>query len=159
MPEENVKILNPEKSATRISINSSMLGILIFILTVIWTLGAKDYNQFIIFQLVLAIPMLFFSNLAYAKIGYRENSFVFDRFGWVVSTLGNNFTLNVVALIAANFYLKLSYIFVAVLFLGITIYYILNILSSDNPVRQILKLIFIYAIIVFGAIVPLVLYY
>jgi hypothetical protein len=136
-----------------------MMGILVLILTVLWTLGAERYNVYIIVQLVLAIPMLFFSNLAYSKIGYRKNSSFFDRFGWVTSTLGNNFVLNVVALIAASFYPQLGYIYVILLAVGMTIYYILNILSSDNPLRQIIKLILIYAIIIAGAVVPLIYYY
>jgi hypothetical protein len=55
-----------------------MMGSLFFILTLVWTLGVQKFNGFIIGQLVMAIPLLFVSSLAYAKVSYREKNKPFD---------------------------------------------------------------------------------
>ena len=149
--------INPEKSASRVAINAFMIGSLFMVLTVIWTLGPQKFNPFIIWQLVLAIPLIFISSLAYVKVGYRDKSKVFDRFGWLSHTLGNDLVLNSFGLIAATFFKSLGFIYFILLsfmFLG---YYVID--SRHDPTQKTentIKFIFILLIFVIGGIVPLI---
>ncbi len=63
---------NAEKGISHIAINAFMIGSLFMILTLIWTLGPDKFNPFIIWQLVLGIPLIFISSLAYGKVSYRK---------------------------------------------------------------------------------------
>ncbi|MDH4358785.1 MAG: hypothetical protein OEV37_02455 [Candidatus Berkelbacteria bacterium] len=149
---------NPEKSISRVTINGAMMGSLFLILTLIWTLGPEKFNIYIIAQLVLAIPLLFISGLAYAKVGFRSKIRLFDRFGWITTVLGNNFILNVTGLIAATFSKTLSVIYFSLVFTLILIYYAINVFHcGDSLKEELIKVFVILAIILIGGILPLIL--
>jgi len=150
-------IKNPEKSISRVTINGAMMGSLFFILTLIWTLGPEKFNIYIIAQLVLAIPLLFISSLAYAKVGFRSKIRLFDRFGWLTTVLGNNFILNVAGLIAATFSKTLSVIYFSLVFALILIYYAINVFHyGDSLKEELTKVFIILVIILLGGILPLI---
>lgn len=148
-----------DKSISRVAINGTMMASLFLMLTLIWTLGPGKFNiTYIIAQLVLAIPLLFISSLAYAKVSYRKKYHLFDRFAWLATTLGNNFILNVAGLMTAAFSKNIALIYFATSFILITIYYIINICDGLNNIREeVAKLLLILAIIVLGGVVPLLL--
>lgn len=149
---------SPEKSVSRVTINGAMMGSLFFILTLIWTLGPEKFNIFIIGQLVLAIPLLFISSLAYAKIGYRDKWHWFNRFGWITTTLGNNFILNVAGLMAGKFYRELAYVYFSLVIVLVTVYYLINILHGKESLKEELaKLAIVILIVILGGILPLIL--
>jgi hypothetical protein len=153
LPEHHRK----DKSVSRVTINGTMMASLFFILTLVWTLGPQRFNFYIIIPLVLAIPMLFISSHAYAKVSYREKHRVFDRFAWITTTLGNNFVLNVAGLMAATFSKKIAIIYFSTSFILITVYYAINIYDGlDTAREELIKLIFILIIMILGGIVPLI---
>ena len=147
---------NPEKATSRVAINAFMIGSLFMIITIVWTLGPDKFNLFAISQLVLAIPLLFISSLAYAKVSYRTKSMIFDRYGWIAHTVGNNMVLNSFGLIAASFFKPLGLIYFSLAILTIILYYIIDSRhdpsqSKENLIRTILILIIFAA----GGIYPL----
>lgn len=157
--DQNAIPRNAEKSTTRVNLNSAMIGVIFTILTLIWSLKPENFNIFIIYQLVLAIPLLFISSLAYTKIGYSSNIKLFDRFAWFATTFGTNMVLNTAALIAGTFYRPLGFLYLLVMLLGVTGYYTINIITGSHVYNQVIKLSVIYLIIIFGGLLPLFLYY
>jgi hypothetical protein len=146
----------PEKSGTRVSINAFMMANLFFILTLIWTLSPDKFSKFIIYQLVLGIPLLFISSLAYAKLGYWKDILAWDRFAWTTNTLGNIFVLNIIGLIAATFDRTLAFVYFGVVVFLIAFYYGINITLAPHTTRaRIRKFLFFIIILVLGGILPL----
>lgn len=153
----NLENRRKDKSVSRVTINGTMMASLFFILTLVWTLGPKKFNIYIVSQLVLAIPLLFVSSLAYAKVSYREKHHLFDRFAWIATTLGNNFVLNVAGLMAATINKTVALIYFATSFVLITIYYAINIYDGlDTALEETIKLLVILIIMILGGIIPLV---
>lgn len=149
---------NPEKAAAKVSINSFMIGSLFMILTIIWTLNPNKFSPIVIAQLVLAIPLLFVSSLAYAKIGYWKETKWWDRFGWFTNNLGNLLVLNVVGLITSNVFQYISYMFFGLILLLMLFYSIINIHYKPSSINEkILKYLFFVIIIFLGGILPLIL--
>jgi hypothetical protein len=147
---------HPEKASTRVSINAFMMGSLFFILTLVWTLNPQKFSFIIISQLVLAIPLLFISSLAYSKVGYWKTHEVWDRFGWITNTIGNIFVMNVTGLITATIFPKLAIIYFALTIFLVFVYYLLNILYSKHTAKErILKFVLFLVIIYIGGINPL----
>ncbi len=155
MAKRDIQI-NPEKAASRVAINAFMIGSLFMILTLIWTLGPNKFNPFIIWQLVLAIPLLFISSLAYAKVSYRMNAHMFDRYGWISHTLGNNMVLNSFGLIAASFFMTLGIVYFLLAILTVSLYYIIDSKQDRSQSKEnLLKVILILVIFLVGGIYPL----
>lgn len=147
---------HPEKSATRVSINAFMMGSLFFILTLIWTLNPEKFNLIIITQLVLAIPLLFISSLAYSKVGYWAHHEVWDRFAWITNTIGNIFVMNVTGLITASLFPKLALVYFALTIFLIFIYYLINMIYSKHTIKErLLKFLLFIVILYLGGIRPI----
>src|SRR3989344_6427181 len=102
---------NPQKSANKVTINSFMMGSLCFALALIITLGPDKFSPAIIYQLFLAVPLLYVSSLAYSKIGYYAETYAWDTLGWFTNTTGNLFIINAIGLLALTFSRTLSSIF------------------------------------------------
>ncbi len=148
---------NPEKSASKVAINSFMIASLFIILTLIFTLGLEKFSPSVIWELVLAVPLLFVSSLAYAKVGYHKKHQLFDNFGWFASTLGNNFMLNVIGLMSAISSKLLGFVYFGVLFFTIFIYYGIKTYYQPSQIKiSILKLLFILIILILGGVYPLI---
>ena len=147
---------HPEKSASRVSITSFMIGSLLLILTLIWTLKPENFSIILIYQLVLAIPLLFVSSLAYAKVGYWTHHENLDRFAWITNTTGNIFTINVIGLIALTFSKNLAWAYFILVIILIGIYYTLNVIAKPYTLKEkIIKFIIFILIIITGGIWPL----
>ena len=142
---------NPQKSANLVTINSFMMGSLFFILTLIITLDPNKFSKYAIYELVLAIPLLYVSSLAYSKIGYSEETPAWDTFGWLTHTTGNSFVLNAVGLVASKFNQSLAYVYFAILLFLMIIYTITNIKHRKELwIQKIFKLFFLVVIIIWG---------
>ena len=144
---------NPQKSANKVTINSFMMGSLCFALALIITLGADKFLPAIIYQLFLAIPLLYVASLAYSKIGYYEETFAWDALGWITNTTGNLFIINAIGLLALSFSHTLSRIYFS-LFCGLMIFYtVINIHQNKKILSEkIFKISFLLIIVFFGGV-------
>ena len=144
---------NPQKSANKVTINSFMMGSLFFVLTLIITLDPDKFSYPIIFQLFLAIPMLYVSSLAYSKVGYYEKTYAWDILGWFTNTTGNLFVINAIGLLAEKFSHNLSYIYFSLFCLLMIIYTFINIRENRKILHEkIFKLAFLLLIVFLGGV-------
>lgn len=60
------------------------------------------FQPLLLAQLVLSMPLLLTSTLAYAKLGYREKIAAWALLGWVTFELGYAFLLNVIGILMAT---------------------------------------------------------
>ncbi|MCX6723612.1 MAG: hypothetical protein NT155_00350 [Candidatus Staskawiczbacteria bacterium] len=148
--------INSNKASSKVTINSFMMGSLFFILTLIWTLNPSKFSVFIIAQIVLAIPMLFVSSLAYAKIGHWEKVELWDILGWFTNNIGSIFILNAVGLMTAQIYKSIAVCYFALLILLMAVYSIINVVYRRSTLKEkIFKFAFFVFILALGGIVPL----
>ena len=155
--EVDIFTTNPEKASAKVAINSFMMGSLFFILTIIWTLNPEKFSIFIISQIVLAIPLLFVSSLAYSKIGYWKEIRLWDALGWFTNTTGNAFILNVVGLITATVSQNLAFVYFALLISLMAIYSLINVAYKRHALRpKLFKFFYFVAVLVLGGIMPIV---
>jgi len=149
---------NPAKADARLHINSFLIGCLLTVLTLIWTLNPEKIDLIIISQLVLAIPLIFFASLSFSKIGYKKDHKLWDSFGWYTNNIGYLLFLNAVGLMVAFF----SFRILALVYFGLVIllsssYYIINIISQPGTLKEHLsKLILFILILVLLGVVPII---
>jgi len=154
--EEFFKV-NPEKAAARSNIDSAMMGCLFFVFTLIWTLNPKEFSPAFVMQIAFAIPLLFVSSLAYAKVGYRKENKYWDQLGWYSNTIGNAFVLNVIGVLIFEEYPLIAFGYFGLIFILMLVYTIINI--ATNPLRigeKIFKFFFFFAFIFLGGLIPLI---
>jgi len=148
---------NANKASSKVTINSFMMGSLFFVLTLIWTLNPSKFSLFIVAQIVLAIPMLFVSSLAYAKIGYWEKVELWDILGWFTNNTGSIFILNAVGLITAQIYEGVAVCYFLLLIILMALYSIINVVYKRKTLKEkIFKFAFFVIILTLGGILPLV---
>lgn len=148
----------PEKAISKITINAFMIGSLFVILTLIWTLDPHKFSLIIISQLVLAIPLLYVSSLAYTKLGYWKETRLWDRFGWFTNNIGNIFVLNVIGLIAATVYKNLAFVYFGLILFLMLIYSVINVIYKPRALKEkLFKFVFFLIILSIGGIIPLIL--
>lgn len=147
---------NPHKANSRVTINSFMMGSLFFILTLLMALKPENFHSAIMVELLLAVPMLYVSSLAYSKVGYWENPKMWDSFGWFTNNIGNGFILNAVGLMVASVMPNLSLIYFVLILALMIVYSIINIIYKPETIgEKVFKFLFFFAIIFFGGILPL----
>jgi len=147
---------NQNKASSKVTINSFMMGSLFFILTLIWTLSPSRFSIFIVAQIVFAIPMLFVSSLAYAKIGHWEKVELWDVLGWYTNNIGSIFILNAVGLMTAQFYRNIAIIYFAILVILMAIYSTINVVYRPKTRNEKLyKFVFFVFVLALGGILPL----
>lgn len=148
--------IDPEKAKLRVNINSAMIGVLFIILTFILTFGQNKFNALVLAQLVLAIPFLYASILAYSKVAYWKRNKQWDSFGWITSNLANNIILNAIGLIVASFSIALSVVYFGLIAGLMIIYSKINITLHPKLTRQkIYKFLFFIIVLLAGGIIPL----
>ncbi len=154
--QEDAFQVNAKKAAMRITINSTMIGALFFVLTFILASGYERFSFLVISQLVLAIPLLFVSILAYSKIAYWEEAQTWDLYGWVTSNLGNDILLNAIGLMIAGVSVPLAVVYFSLTLLLMVIYSAINIKYTPSIARQkLFKLLFFFSVMFVGGILPL----
>ena len=147
---------NPEKASAKVSINTFMIGSLFMILTIVWTLNPEKFSILIMAQLVLAIPLLFVSSLAYAKIGYWKEHKLWDTYGWFTNNFGNLLVLNVVGLMTATIFRSIALAYFALIIMLMVTYSMINIKYNPHKMTEkILKFLFLLAIIFLGGVLPI----
>ncbi len=156
MKKEAIFKTNPDKAASRVAINSFMMAGVITIITLIWTLKPENFSIFLIAQLILAVPLLFVSSLAYSKIGYWKETKLWDALGWYTNNIGNLFILNVFGIIASIFSMALALFYFATFIILMVIYSIINIIYNPASLKEkTFKFLFLVLIIFLGGIGPL----
>jgi len=156
--ERKIFTTNPEKASARVTINSFMMGSLFVILTLIWSLNPGRFSYATIVQLVLAIPLLFVSSLTYAKIGYWQETKLWDTYGWFTNTIGTLFIINVAGLITATLYKNLAIFYFVLTILLMAIYSAVNVVYRPASFKEkLFKFLFLVVIIVLGGLLPVVL--
>jgi len=148
---------NPQKSANKVTINSFMMGSLFLVLSLIITVVRSKFSIAIMYQLVLAIPLLYVSSLAYSKIGYHtENLKYWDTLGWFTNTTGNLFIMNAIGLLTAKFDPVLAHIYFYLFLILMIIYTFLNIKNNKGALNQkLFKLFYLLVIIFLGGLLIL----
>lgn len=156
MEAEKLLNTNPQKSANKVTINSFMMGSLFFVLTLIITLDPDKFSHLVIYQLVLAIPLLYVSSLAYSKLGYWKEVRGWDILGWYTNTTGNLFILNAVGLVAANYNKNLALVYFVLFCSLMVIYTLINIKYNKNSwFEKLYKLAFLLFIITAGGLLAI----
>ena len=144
------------KASSKVTINSFMMGSLFFVLTLIWTLSPANFSILIIAQIVLAIPLLFVSSLAYAKIGHWEEVRLWDALGWFTSNLGNIFILNSIGLVTAQISGVIATIYFILLIILMAAYSTINVIYRRKTLKEkVFKFIFFVIFVVLGGVLPL----
>ena len=152
--EKYIFSTNPQKSTNKVTINSFMMGSLFFVLTLIITLDPSKFSHLIIYQLFLAIPLLYVSSLAYSKIVYYEKTYHFDTLGWFTNTVGNLFINNAIGLLALKFSPNLSKVYFSLFCVLMTVYTFINVKQNEKIFyEKLFKLLFLLVIVFFGGII------
>lgn len=147
---------NPAKAEARLHINSFLLGGIFTVIALLLTLSIEKVSFAMLIELVLAIPLIFFASLSYAKLGYERQHKIWDNFGWITNNLGYLLFLNSTGLIIAAFFFKsVAHIYFGLLIILSIVYYTLNIVSQPGTLKEHLsKLILFLIAIVVGGIIP-----
>jgi len=146
---------NPEKAASRVSINGVMLASLFVVLTVIF-LEPEKFDLLVVAQLVLAIPFLFVSSLAYSKIGYWKQIRLWDVLGYFTNTLGNLLIINAIGLMVSVISISLALLYFGLMIGLMFIYSLINVIYIRTTwSEKILKFLFLVVILFIGGILPL----
>lgn len=146
---------NPGKAANRIAINSFMMGSLFFMFTLIWTLNPRGFSNIIIIQLVMAIPLLFVSSLAYSKIAYWKETKLWDILGWFTNNTANIFLLNVVGLMISQLLRELALYYFSLNLILMLIYSTINVIYQPKSLgEKIFKYLYFVIVMFFGGIRP-----
>ena len=153
--EENLFSTNPEKAAARVAINGVMLASIFVMLAVVF-LDLERFNKVAVMQMVLSIPCLFISSLAYSKLGYWKETRLWDIFGYLTNTFGNLFMINAIGLLAAAISIAFSWVYFGITLLLLLFYSLVNIFYTKAFGKKIFKFLFSLAIIVIGGIFPLI---
>lgn len=143
------------KADTRININSMLVAVSATVLFIISAINPSLFIQefWLALQLVLIIPLLITSSLAYSKLGYKKETRRWNTLGWVCFVIGFAFMINVTAILMnALGLMQIGLILIAVNFLLIFIYAVFDHKYGDGSIaEEILKYFLLVIIqIVFG---------
>ena len=135
-----------------------MMGSLFFVLGLVWTTNSADplkSNIFTVSEIILAIPLLYVSSLAYSKIGYSEKYPLWDTFGWFTNNMGSIFILNVVGLMTASIHEYIALAYFSLILILMAIYSTINIVSQPHKKSEkIFKFLFFLLVLVVGGLLP-----
>jgi hypothetical protein len=150
--------VNSHKASVRVTVNSIMMGGLFLILSLIWTGGSGKFNVFIISQLILAVPLLYVSALAYLKIGYSEKVIMWDTLGWFTSSIGGILILNAIGLMTVPIDATVTFLYFFLLIALMLIYSLINIIYNPHETAEkLFKFFFFLVVVAAGGLLPLLL--
>jgi len=147
---------NPQKAASKISINNSLMAVCLAIFGILWAIVPEKLTPPIIIQFTFAIPLLYVSSIAYTKIAYWKQVKFWDYLGWFTGTTATAFVLNIIAiLIFILGYKGMALAYFLVLWSLLAVYTIINIHYNPWAVRvKIFKLLFFILIqLIFGVVI------
>ena len=154
--EKNIFTTIPEKSSARVAINGVMLASVFVMLAVIF-LELDKFNHIAVIQMILSIPLLYVSSLAYSKLGYWKETKRWDMFGYFTNTLGNLFLINAIGILASKISFMVSFIYFGVIVLLLFMYSYINVSHTKRIGPKLFKFIFSLVILFLGGILPLLL--
>jgi hypothetical protein len=155
MAKKYIFKVNPEKATAKVTINSIIMGGLFFILTLLISLKPDKFNLLLLGQLVLAIPLLFVATLAYAKIGYWNDTKSWDALGWFTNTIGNAFVFNSVGLMTAQIDKSIALLYFLISIILMIIYSIINVQETPDLGKQkLFKFFFFFILTILGGAIP-----
>jgi len=145
---------NPEKASAKIRINNSLIGVLFTIFGIIWAVNPSKLNFWLTLQFVLAMPLLYISNITYTKIAYRKEAHLWDFFGWITGNTAMALVLNIFGiLIYILGFISLFYFYFGLIWGLLFIYTILNTRQAKKPIIGVFKFLYFVLIqIIFGLI-------
>ena len=128
----------PSKAANRVSLNRSLLAIVIGIFFLTLNLKQELLSQKILaLQLILAIPLFTISMLAYSKVGYRKEIKGWNILGWVTFTFGYAFLFNVIGILVGEFIgVTLALAFFATSWILMLIYSFVDINYNKSVIKE-----------------------
>ncbi|MFC1656457.1 hypothetical protein ACFL14_00610 [Patescibacteria group bacterium] len=145
------------KASNRVGINRSLIAIAIGIFFLTVNLKKQILMEEILaLQLVLSIPMLLVSTLAYTKLGYREKTEKWNILAWVTFIFGYTFLLNIIGILLNEVVgLNIALIYFIVTWLVSLAYSVIDI-SYNRPVwkERLIKDIFFTLILIIFGILP-----
>jgi len=154
---------NPDKASAKIRINNNLIAACLTIFGMIWALAPGRLTSLIILQFVIAIPLLYASNIAYTKIAYWKKVKLWEYMGWFAGTTGTALVFNILGLLIFSLgFAELAIVYFVVMWLCLLAYTLINIHYSleYNPHPKdlnykVFKLFYFISIqLVFG-IIPL----
>ena len=121
----------PAKASARIKINTTLIGISMGVFFFLFSFRPEAFveNKILLLQLILSIPLLFFSSLAYAKVGYKKQVEMWNNYGWFGFATAHAFLINVIGVLS-GIYID---IFVAIIFF--IVYWALTLIYSFIDLR------------------------
>jgi hypothetical protein len=156
MKKEQIFQTNPSKAANKLTINSFMMGSTFFIFTLIWTLNPEKFSYLIIAQIVMSIPLLYVSSLAYSKIAYWKETRLWDSFGWFTNNLANIMLLNVIGLMVSQMFRPMALLYFGLIIFLMLIYSAINVIYSKHTFKQkLFKFLFLVVGLLIGGILPI----
>jgi hypothetical protein len=148
--------INPSKAANKLTINSFMMGSIFLIFSLIWTLSPEKFSYFIIFQIVMSIPLLYISSLAYSKVAYWKESKQWNTFGWFTNNVANIMLLNVVGLMIPKIFKNMALFYFLVIIALMLVYSSINVFYDKNSFKEkLFKFLFLVLGLLIGGILPI----
>lgn len=156
MQEDLIRV----KGSDRIQINNILAAACITILSVLLGLSGQKFSDWMVIQLAATTPLLVTSSLSYAKVGYRymKEYPTWDRLGWFTLSLGYIMLLNALTIMLYNQgYPQVSWGFICITILLFLVYSALDVKASKKRLKEkVWKLGFYLALMLFGAILPII---
>ena len=145
------------KASNRIGVNRSLIAIAIGVFFLTVNLKRQILvEEILALQLVLSIPMLLVSTLAYTKVGYREKTERWNTLAWITFIAGYTFQLNIIGILLSDIVGKnIAIIYFVVTWIVSLIYSLIDI-SYDKSVwkERVLKDIIFTLVLVILGILP-----
>ena len=144
------------KASNRIGINRSLIAIAIGVFFLTVNLKRQILlEEILVLQLVLSIPMLLVSTLAYTKVGYREKTERWNNLAWITFIIGYTFQLNIIGILLSDIVGKnMAIIYFVVTWIVSLIYSLIDI-SYDKSAwkeRVFKDIIFTLVLVVLGVL-------
>jgi hypothetical protein len=158
MKEEiNPKLVS--KASARIALNRTLIGIVIGVFFLTINLRKELFFQkVLVLQLVISIPFLLTSILAYSKVAYRTNTEKWNNLAWFTFIVGYAFIINIIGILLGGFAGKaIAVIFFASSWTLSIIYSLVDISCDKKAVKERVAkdALFILITTVLGAFVAL----
>lgn len=134
----------PEKAGAKVEINNILMAVCVAALSLLWTLFRDGVHPFVLAQLVFAVPLLYTSSLAYAKVAYWREAKLWDELGWFTGTTATAGIFNALGIMTYTVGypgLAIAYYLVTWILLGV--YTLVNILyHPEHHWPRIFKFVF-----------------
>jgi len=148
-------ITNPEKANSKVAINGVMLAS-IFVMMAVVFLEIEKFEVIAVAEMVLSIPLLFISSLAYSKVGYLKRTKLWNSLGYFTTTLGNYFLINAIGITSHKLSFTFAYVYFGLIIFLTLAYSIINIINTKQFGKQIFKFLFALVILLLGGVLPLI---